>query len=270
MNVDIIVTSNNNPDYNPQFLKDYLPLWNFNISPLCYEQKSTDDAKLANIQSALTSYSDVIVAMRGGSGATRLMSNLRNVPKLEKPKTFVGYSDLTVLLNYLNQDPLMTCIHGPMAFELTTEKRIEKFKSALVRSDVKFEKPGTWLTAGELEGQVVGGNLLLIINSIGTFYEPNFEQKILLIEEIDEPIDKLDRMFAQLRDSGILTSIKGLILGNFKNCASQDELTALFELYFGNLNIPVLYNLNIGHIDDSDYIHLHSNLRIDETGITYL
>lgn len=269
LKVDIIVTSNNNSEFNPQLLISNLSEYQLNFSKLCYEQKSTDVDKIENLKRAITSDSDVILAMRGGSGATRLMDKLKELPKLSKPKTFVGYSDLTVLLNYLNKDKLFTCIHGPMASKLTSPKQTEKFRAAINHRDVIFKKEASWLVAGQLQGCVVGGNLLLTVNSIGTFYQPEFKDKILLIEEIDEPIEKIDRMFAQLRDSNILKEVRGIILGNFNNCGDQEELNKLFEFYFGCLNIPVLCNLNLGHIEDSDYIYLHTELRIDESGIYY-
>lgn len=269
MKLEIIVTSNNSDDFNPSLLQAQLPDIEFEISSLCYELKSSDSHKLENIMNAITSDSDVILAMRGGSGATRLMDKLTELPKLTKDKLFIGYSDLTVLLNYLNNDPQFKCIHGPMAFELTTEKRIAKLAAAISGCDVRFEQPGKWLRSGKLAGRVVGGNMMLVTDSIGTFYQPQFKGKILLLEEIDEPLDKLDRMFAQLRDSRILSEVKGIILGNFKNCASEAELENLFEYYLSDLQIPVLYNLNLGHIDDSDYIQLATELVIDESGIYY-
>lgn len=269
MKLEVIVTSNNSSDFNPELLQADFAQNEMLISNLCYQQKSTDEDKIENIISAITSDSDVILAMRGGSGATRLMSSLRTLPVLTKEKQFVGYSDLTVLLNYLNKDCNFRCIHGPMAFELTTSQRIDKFRAALMQTDVIFDKPAKWLNKGVIEGQVVGGNLMLVTDSIGTFYAPQFKDKILLLEEIAEPLDKLDRMFAQLRDSDILANCRAIILGNFNDCGSQEEIVNLFEIYLKNLNIPVLYNLNLGHIDESDYIHLHTNLRIDECGIYY-
>lgn len=269
MKIDVIVTSNNSQDFDNQLLESQLDQHEFNVSPLCYQVKSTDSDKVDNLISAITGDSDVILAMRGGSGATRLMAELNQLPKLVKPKCFVGYSDLTVLLNYLNRDSNYTCIHGPMAFELTTNERIDRFEQALAKTDVKFAKPASWLTSGKIKGKVVGGNLMLVTDSIGTFYQPEFNNRILLIEEIDEPIDKLDRMFAQLRDSQILSQVKAIILGNFKDCASDEELQQLFKLYLQPLDIPILYNVNLGHVDDSDYIHLNTELEIDENGIYY-
>ncbi len=268
MKINIIVTSNNNEDFNPQLLQTELEC-DFNISPLCYETKSSDTDKVGNILSALTDDGDVILAMRGGSGLTRLMAKLDCLPKLSKPKTFVGYSDLTALLNYLNKDQYFNCIHGPMAFEITTKKRVDKFAKALKKADVTFAKPAQWLVPGTISGQVVGGNLMLVTDAIGTFYQPDFYDKILLLEEIDESLEKLDRMFAQLRDTGVLSDVRAIILGNFKNCCSQSELEQLFANYLSELAIPVLYELNLGHIDDSDYVWLHTELKIDQDGIYY-
>ncbi len=269
MKIDIIVTSNNSSDFDPQLLVDTIGSENFEISSLCYEQKSTDSDKVSNITKALESDSDVILAMRGGSGVTRIINQLPQTLITTKHKLFVGYSDLTAVLNYFNQTQNITAIHGPMAFELTTKKRIDKFINCLVKQDVRFETEAKWLVPGTLQGEVIGGNLMLVTDAIGTFYQIDTRDKILLIEEIDEPIDKLDRMFAQLRDSGSLNQLRGIILGNFKNCASDEELLQLFELYFKPLNIPVLYSVNLGHIDDSDYIYLNTPLTIDETGIYY-
>ncbi len=269
MKIDIIVTSNNSEDFNNQLLETKLPQYDFNVSELCYQTKSTDSDKIDNIKSSLASNSDAILAMRGGSGLTRLMASLQDVEFSINPKTFVGYSDLTALLNWLPQVSNVKTIHGPMAFELTTQARIEKFANALKDTNVIFNKQATWLRHGQLKGQVVGGNMMLVTDSLGTFYQPDFTNKLLLLEEIDEAIDKLDRMFAQLRDTGVLNQVSGILLGNFKNCATESELLTLFETYLLALNKPVLYNLNLGHIDDSDYISLYTDLNIDETGIYY-
>lgn len=268
MEVDVIVTSNNSKDFRVEYLNEN-SIHTYKPSSYCFEQKTTDSNKLKNIADSFKSNSDIILAMRGGAGATRLMHDVINLEAPITPKKFIGYSDLTVFLNYFNKFDNIELIHGPMAFELTTKKRISKLEAAIDKQDVVFDKPAKWLVEGMLEGNVIGGNLMLVTDMLGTSYEPDFDNKILLLEEIDEPIDKLDRMFAQLRDNGALDKISGIILGNFKNCASEEELLALFNYYLSGLNIPVLYNLNLGHIDDSDYIYLHTNLKIDESGIYY-
>ncbi len=269
MNVEIIVTSNNQENFSVNCLTKYAQGWNFNVSPACYEEKTSDIDKIENITHAFNSNSQVILAMRGGSGATRLMSTIKQLELNDTRKILVGYSDLTVLLNYPKIAETMTCIHGPMAFELTTKERINKFISAVKKCNVQFNKRATWYRKQPLAGKVIGGNLLVLTDMLGTFYEPDFKDKILLIEEIDEPVDKIDRMFAQLRDSGKLQQLSGLILGQFTKCDDETKIMEVLDYYLKDLKIGVLIDVNLGHVKDADYIHLNTNLIIDEAGIYY-
>ncbi|WOO87558.1 LD-carboxypeptidase [Mollicutes bacterium LVI A0039] len=269
MKADIIVTSNNSVNFNYNYLQENCRAIDFQPSLCCFEAKTSDLDKVDNIKAAMASPNQIILALRGGAGATRLMNQLQDLKPPSCPKIFIGYSDLTVLLNYLQKFEHIQLIHGPMAFELNSVKQIEKFQNALSKQDVVFEQPAKWYKQKPIGGKVIGGNLMLMVDMLGTFYEPDFQNKVLLIEEIDEAIDKLDRMFARLRDSGKLAQISGIILGNFNNCASKSELKILFDTYLSDLDIGILYDVNLGHVSDSDYIHLHTDLKIDETGIYY-
>lgn len=269
MRADIIVTSNNSKSFNLSYLQQNCPSIEFIPSLCCFEAQTSDNDKVSNLQEALTNQNQIILALRGGAGATRLMNRLKDLNNPPVAKTFVGYSDLSVLLNYFQKFDNITSIHGPMAFELNSQKRINKFLDAIAREDVVFEKPARWYNHKPISGHVIGGNLMLITDSLATYYQPDFTNKILLIEEIDEGIDKLDRMFAQLRDSGKLAVVSGIILGNFNNCASETELKQLFDYYLSDLDIGILCDVNLGHVADSDYIHFHTDLAIDEYGIYY-
>ncbi len=270
MNIDIIVSSSNQDEFDTSYIREQLSEHTLHISKCCYEKKSKDEDKVIELANVLRNDHEIILALRGGAGATRLMNDIANLEFEVKNKTLIGYSDLTVLLNYFSKYENMTLIHGPMAFELKDELAISKFKGALTKSDVKFAKKAKWYNQKELIGEVVGGNLTLIAGMMGTFYELDVERKILLIEEIDEPLDKLDRMFAQLRDSGKLTSLSGIVLGTFTKCVSNDELISLFDQYLSDLDVGILYDVNLGHVKHSDYIHLYTKLTIDEAGIKYL
>lgn len=270
MEIDVVVTSFNETNFASQNLIDNLSEYKLNFDKACFQENSSDREKLASVISAFTSDSDVIWALKGGAGCTRLMPMLADLPMPKKDKIFIGYSDLTVLLNHFQKYSNMRLIHGTMANKLTTDKAIRKFKAALNKEDVIFEKRGKWLVNGKLEGEVIGGNLLVLTDMLGTFYEPDFTDKILLIEEIGEETEKIDRMFAQLRDSGKLGLIKGVILGQFTDCEGDKERQKIFEYYLKDLGCGVLYDINIGHVEDSDFIELHTPLKIDDTGIYYL
>ncbi len=269
MKIDIIVTSSNQSEFDASFIEKNLSDAEIFVSDCCYETKSSDHDKVQNILSSLNNDSNIVLAMRGGAGATRLMDAIKNYDFNNHAKTIVGYSDVTVLLNYLSKYSNYQLIHGPMAFELKDVKVFNKFKAAINKEDVIFSKQAKWFNHQEISGEVIGGNLTLLSGMMGTFYEPDYKNKILLIEEIDEPLDKLDRMFAQLRDCGKLAEISGLLLGQFTKCVSEEELQSLFNQYFKDLNIGILYDINLGHVKYSDYIHLYTPLIIDESGIYY-
>ena len=97
---------------------------------------------------------------------------------------------------------------------------------------------------------MVGGNLCLISDLYGTDYEVDFENKIVLIEEVEEPPYNIDRMFAQLRLGKNIYKAKGFVFGHFTDCIdSENDNTYenLIKEYFGNLDVPVIYNFPTGH-----------------------
>ena len=105
---------------------------------------------------------------------------------------------------------------------------------------------------GEVKGAIVGGNLSVLCASLGTNYQPDFENKILFIEDIDEYLYKIDRMLWQLKFAGVFNLIKGLIIGHFTN--TKDNLTpfgmGLEEIVLQKINefnFPVVFNFPSGH-----------------------
>ena len=104
---------------------------------------------------------------------------------------------------------------------------------------------------GKVKGVLVGGNLSLIDTMIGTPYQIDFKDKILLLEETNEPPYKVDGMLQKLRLSGILSELKGIVIGSISNKIKVKTNYGFFELFkeiLEPLNIPVLYGLPIGHI----------------------
>jgi len=104
---------------------------------------------------------------------------------------------------------------------------------------------------GIAKGILVGGNLSLIDAMIGTPYQIDFKEKILLIEEINEAVYQVDRMLQKLRLSGILKDLKGIIVGGITNKQAENKEYGYYELFkdlLEPLKIPVLYGLPIGHV----------------------
>jgi muramoyltetrapeptide carboxypeptidase len=109
---------------------------------------------------------------------------------------------------------------------------------------------------GESTGKLVGGNLSVFSALIGTGYLPELKNKILFLEEIDEPPYKIDRMFNQLKLNQTFKKLKGIILGSFSGCIEQDKLKITLKLeevwndYLSPIKIPVMNSFPHGHVKD--------------------
>ena len=110
-------------------------------------------------------------------------------------------------------------------------------------------KPSKGLTikAGSSAGTVSGGNLSTLCHLVGTPFEPDFNGHILVIEDIEEPNYKIDRMLVQMKLAGCFKGLAGLALGTFKDCGNQDGIYRVVEKVFKNDDFPILAGFEIGH-----------------------
>jgi len=201
-----------------------------------------------------------IFCLRGGYGSCRIVDKLDLDLIRKNPKVFVGYSDITTLHLVLNQICNMVTYHAPMVssnmltqFDDYTKKSF--LDTLFMDEELEFLNPeGTkieTLSGGCGEGVLTGGNLSLIAASIGTPYEIDTEDRILFIEEVDEHTYRVDRFLQQLKHSGKLAAVKGIILGSFKNCGPEHEgdadLMEIFTDIIKPLNKPTVYGVECGH-----------------------
>lgn len=206
---------------------------------------------------------DGIICLRGGYGTLRILDLLDYELIKNNPKVFVGYSDITALHIAFNQLSNLVTFHGPMVssdiignFSEFSEKSLY---NAILEEDFEphLENPSEEVITiheGVAEGEIIGGNLTLIVSTLATSYEINTKGKILFIEEIEEEPYKIDRMLTQLRLSRKLDESVGIILGNFKNCVPKDydsSLTLEEVIYsiIKPLNKPTISNFQAGHCD---------------------
>lgn len=193
-----------------------------------------------------------IICARGGFGSTHLFSHLDFKLIKENPKVFIGFSDLTPLLNYFAFKLGFVTFHGPMLASSFSKKLTKNANNSFIKAvtasyPLKIRaKSIKTIVKGKAEGKLAGGNLSLIAAAIGTPYETSFDDKILFIEEVGEPAYKIDRMLTQLKDSGRLKKVKGIIFGDMcKNRLRINELVNNFAL---SLNIPAISSFPAGHI----------------------
>lgn len=220
------------------------------------------DAERAEAINAMFADPDVaaIVCAKGGYGAPRIVDALDYALIARNPKRFVGYSDITALLLGIARHAGLETYHGPMLVDVAdglapasaahllatlTDSPAPEAAEALL-AQARTIRPG------RATGRLIGGNLSLLVNMIGTSTDFDPREAILFLEDVDEPLYHLDRMLVHLRRAGKLDGIAGLIVGEmtklrdgsvpFGATVEQMALAAI-----GDAAIPVVANFPCGH-----------------------
>ena len=201
---------------------------------------------------------DAILCYRGGFGSIRMLPYLDFKIIKKNPKIFCGYSDITALLNTINKNCNFATFHGPMVnSNFSDVDTYEEFLNVLSLGNSgyyynldKFQC--SYINKKNFSGKLVGGNLTLICSLMGTDYEIDTKNNIVLIEEINESPYVVDRMLSQLIESKKLTSASAIILGHFTDCNPQSveksyTISELIVYKLASLNIPIVYNFPSGH-----------------------
>ena len=214
-----------------------------------------DDAMRAgDLHAALTDPSIAgIIFATGGSGSQRTLeafdfSGIAGQP----PKVLAGYSDVTGVLEAVGRKLGWASLMSPMVTSggPTGHYSFASMLRALMhpeRSTQISYPEATTLVGGVAAGRTMGGNLTLIAASIGTATSWPAEGGILLVEDIDEQEFRLDRMLTQLRRSGYLNGVAGVVAGTFVNCGSSELIQQILLERLGDLGVPMIAWANVGH-----------------------
>ncbi|MEV0398024.1 LD-carboxypeptidase [Polymorphospora rubra] len=200
-----------------------------------------------------------VLCTRGGYGAQRVVDLVDMAAVRADPKVVAGFSDITALQFALWRGARLATVHGPGAAwldERTPAASAESLRRALTTTDeIVVDRIGTEETAGvrigaaPATGPLIGGNLCLIVSSVGTPDMPDLTGAILLVEDVEEPPYKVDRMLTHLRRAGVLGRVAGVAVGQFTNCRDgwQVDVADVLTERLGDLGVPVLGGLPIGH-----------------------
>ena len=205
-----------------------------------------------------------MIAARGGYGAAMTLPFLDLESLIDRPKWIVGYSDVTALHAAVNNLGVES-IHGGMAQNLSNATTAESLRRALFG-----EAEGLKIVTNEnckegvAEGRLVGGNLSLIYSLGGTAYDLNTKQAILFIEDTGESNYSLDRMLTQLKLSGKLDNIVGVVVGQFIKMSQGNDRSVeeIIASKFADQDIPIMYGVNVGHDQPNNAICLGRRVRL--------
>lgn len=215
----------------------------------------SDAARLGGFEGILDEGVRWVVAARGGFGCTRLLPAISLEPLRSRGVTLIGFSDLTALLNPLSQEGGAVQFHGPMVAAGLARPHNAKRLRALLMGEltgrVLFRFPGSGAARnGQARGTALGGNLALLTALLGTPWQPNFDGSVLFLEDVGEPLYRLDRMLTHLRGSGRLRNVKALIGGSLRGCRPASERPLAWRrmlLESAPPGVPVVTGLPFGH-----------------------
>jgi muramoyltetrapeptide carboxypeptidase len=233
---------------------------------------------------------DCILCARGGYGVMRILPMLDFGVIRANPKIIIGYSDITALLVAITKLSNVITYHGPVASSTFDSFTVDYFKKALhlnepreALKDEEFtpisfsDSRMSTLSKGIAKGRLTGGNLSMIVATLGTPYEIDTKDSLLFLEDIAEEPYRIDRMLTQLWLAGKLQQCSGIILGQFKNCEAKRipgfevsfSLQQVLESRITSLGIPAVYGLPIGHVKSKMTIPLGVMAELDAGNKTF-
>ncbi|MBF2029774.1 MAG: LD-carboxypeptidase [Oscillatoriales cyanobacterium C42_A2020_001] len=233
-----------------------------------------------------------IVTFSGGYGCSRILSLLDYEQMQRSPKVVVGHSDITALLIGIYQKTGMITFHGSSGLTGVGDYAMEHFRRAIMTaqpigaiaqppkpSEGTVERNNRLITIvpGRATGPLIGGNLTLVTNLIGTPFEPDTRGKILFLEDIGEEPYRIDRMLTQLWLAGKLQDAAGIALGRFVDCYPKEFRPSFFQTIslenvlrdrLEPLGKPTLYNLMFGHVRENAVLPIGAIATLDATAKT--
>ena len=232
----------------------------------------SDAVRLRDLHAAFADDNiDAIFCLRGGYGSPRLLDGIDFELLRRHPKPFVGYSDITALHLAITRYAGFVTFHGPMLNADLLGNKQPPTESSLLRmlsgqQSPVLEHPAayplTTIVPGCASGRLLGGNLSMICAAMGTAFELDGEDIVLFIEDVNEPLYRVDRLLTHLRLAGKLNRLRGVLVGDVAGVDVQ-ALERLLARELGTLGIPVLAGWRSGHCDPNLTLPMGAQVRLD-------
>lgn len=232
---------------------------------------ATDEERAADLMNAFTDPEiDAILCTRGGYGTVRMLPMLNADVVRNNPKWLIGYSDISDLHAFLHKAGVAS-IHGPMCGHLAKEPDSIPptellFKVLTDSLPISYERPAhEYNKPGHGRGRLVGGNLLTINGLSETPYDimniGGEEDVILFIEDVSEQIYAIERVLMRMHYSGLLSKVKGLIIGQFTEYRPSEDFNSMEDMihywlkkwgYYNESNpMPIVFDFPTGHVTEN-------------------
>jgi len=195
-----------------------------------------------------------VIGGTGGYGAVRMLPHLDPEVFRRNPKAFVGYSDITALHLWLMRRAGLRVFHGPTVDDLIPSTR-DPTMAGLIQALTNPRPPSRIgrgmaraMRPGHAVGRLIGGNLSLVQQTIGTPYEVDTRDAILFLEETRDPMSVTDERLVHLRAAGLLRHVRGIVFGQLSiDRSEEDEFEDFLLDLVADLNVPVLMDFPAGH-----------------------
>ena len=220
----------------------------------------TDELRASDMQRFLDDPNiKAIFAARGGYGTIRIIDRIDFSSFKKHPKWIIGFSDITVLHSHIQAVYKTESIHGQMPLTIPdgSSVSLETLRKALFNEALDYKYTSAVKNrSGEANAVLIGGNLTLLVMMAGSVSEQDYSEKILFLEDVGEYLYSLDRMMWNLKRSGKLTNLKGLIVGSFSEMKDNDipfgqTAEQIIMEHVKEFDFPVCFNFPAGHINDN-------------------
>jgi len=252
---------------NPELVngaKKALLSWGLNVTEGKFTRSEygrfagTMEQRIADLQAAINDPSiKAILCSRGGYGLAQIVDKLDFSAFKTSPKWLIGFSDITILHNVITNSDIAS-IHGIMAKHLT--ELLANADQVMRLKEILFGKLPEYTIAthplnreGQASGKLIGGNLSVLMGLRGSQYDLPYKNNILFIEDIAEKPYHIDRMIQNLRFSGALAQLSGLVVGQFSECdedpTMHQTIVEIIADAVKDYDYPVCFNFPAGHVD---------------------
>ena len=239
----------------------------------------TPSERLADLEDAfLDPEVRAILCSRGGYGVVHLMDALNRLPIEKDPKWVIGYSDISALHALMSSKGIAS-IHASMTSHIS--KGADDVDNKVLFEILRGEAPAftfdghQYNRLGQCSGKIVGGNVAVIAELINTPYDIIEDDTILFIEDVSEPIYKIERIMYQLRLSGVLPRLRGLVVGQFTEYRGDSNYRDMETMIYDMVkpyDYPVAFNVPIGHVSHNIPVieSAQATLKVTDAGKTHL